>query len=93
MDLLNKLLASGKKPDLVRLSGIYKFFTRRYEGLELAWFLDVRHALDEYITMADSIGDRELISDYRERLDGLARRWKRTRPSRRQKTPWSSASR
>lgn len=73
LDLLNKLLASGKKPDLVRLSGIYKFFTRRYEGLELAWFLDVRHALDEYITMADSIGDRELISDYRERLDGLAR--------------------
>ena len=47
-------------------------FTRGYDGLELAWFLDVQHALQNYIVTASVVGSPQVRTDYESELDKLA---------------------
>jgi hypothetical protein len=71
-DLLQESLRGDTRRDLDRLTQIYAFFTRGYDGLELAWFLDVQHALENYIVMAGVVGSPHVRTLYESQLDKLA---------------------
>ena len=72
LDLLQQQLATDQKPDMDRLTRIYGFFTKGYDGLELAWFLDVQHALQNYIVTAKAVDNPNLRKAYESLLDKLA---------------------
>ena len=57
---------------MTRLTRIYTLFTRGYDGLELAWFVDAQHALENYIVMANIVGGPQVRTGYESRLDKLA---------------------
>ena len=71
-DVLQDSLRAENRPNLDRLTQIHAFFTRGYDGLELAWFLDVQHALQNYIVMASVVGSPQVRTDYESELDKLA---------------------
>ncbi len=70
-DVLQESLRA-EKPDLARLTEIHAFFTRGYDGLELAWFLDADHALLNYIVTASAVGSPGIRTEYEKVLDRLA---------------------
>ncbi len=71
-DVLQDSLRAENRHNLVRLTKIHTFFTRGYDGLELAWFLDAQHALENYIVMASVVGSPQVRAEYENRLDKLA---------------------
>jgi hypothetical protein len=71
-ELLQKSVGGDTKQDMARLTKIYGLFTRGYDGLELAWFLDVQHALENYIVTANAVGSGQVRTAYEEILDKLA---------------------
>lgn len=72
LDLLQQSLAADEKPNLDRLTQVYGFFTKGYDGLELAWFLDVQHALQNYIVTTKAVDNPGLRKAYEATLDRLA---------------------
>jgi hypothetical protein len=63
----------GEKPDLARLTRIHAFFVRGYDGLELAWFADVQHALHNYVATAGAVGKAGIRTAYEKKLGELAK--------------------
>ena len=59
-DVLQDSLRADNKHNLARLTRIHAFFTRGYDGLELAWFLDAQHALENYVVMASVVGSPQV---------------------------------
>jgi hypothetical protein len=74
MNRLRAQLEDGKVPDPAVLDEVYKRCTAGNEGLELVWFLDLRHALRRYKGMAPNVGNPELQTRYGNLLDFLAGR-------------------
>ncbi len=71
-DELQRELRGSKDPDLAVLDKVYKKYTAGHEGLELAWFVDVREALRHYREIARGCNRPELKAAYGALLDGLA---------------------
>jgi hypothetical protein len=71
-DLLQESVRGETKRDLDRLTKIYSLFARGYDGLELAWFLDVQRALGNYIVTVNAVGNRHVSREYKQLLDRLA---------------------
>jgi hypothetical protein len=71
-ELLQQSVRGDTKRDMDRLAQIYGLFTRGYDGLELAWFLDVQHALENYMAMANTVGSPQVRTAYERLLDKLA---------------------
>jgi hypothetical protein len=71
-DALQQSLAGDKKPDLASLTGIHARYAAGYEGLDLVWFLDVQHALHNYIATIGGVNAPGLRALYEKKLDALA---------------------
>ncbi len=67
-------LDSEGAADLSELNAIYKRFASSHEGLGLVWFIEVRHALRQYLAVARSIGNAQLEAGYQGLMDTLADR-------------------
>lgn len=72
LDVLQEQLDSDQKPDLARLTRIYGLFVRGYDGLDLAWFLGVQHALQNYIVTSGAVDSPKVRTAYENQLDKLA---------------------
>ena len=73
-DRLRAQLRDAETAGTAVLDAVYKRYTAGYEGLELVWFLDVRHSLRRYREMAPYVGDPAMQARYDVLLDFLAQR-------------------
>ena len=71
-DALQALLRGEKQPDLPVLTRIHSRYTAGYEGLELVWFLDVQHALHNYIATIGAVNEPQVRAASEKVLDKLA---------------------
>ena len=79
-DALHETLGAGKQPDVALLQRSYARLIAGYEGLELVWFLDVQHALHNYIAMIGAVDKPAIRAAYEQKLDDLAKIWTPTWP-------------
>ena len=68
---MQEQLARDAGPELAALDALYAKYAGGNNGLELAWFADVRRALRRYLTTARSIGNPEIQKQYEALLDAL----------------------
>ena len=54
-DALQESLRGDKQPDMALLARIHARYIAGYDGLELVWFLDVQHALHNYIATIGAV--------------------------------------
>ncbi len=55
------------------LRDIWKLYKADHEGLELVWFVDVQHGLDNYLSILAVAANQEKVrADFQSRLDRLA---------------------
>ncbi len=72
LDDIRQQLARKEGPELTALDAAYLPFTSGEDGLGRVWFLDVRHGLRQYLTVARSIGNPKLRKQYEVLLEDLA---------------------
>ncbi len=60
-------------PDIATLTNVYRRFAADHEGLDLVWFIDVQHALRNYLAISKAIGNPQIKADYERLLDSLAK--------------------
>ena len=70
---LQESLQSDRQPDLARLARIHALYVAGYDGLELAWFLDVQHALHNYIATTGAVDSPQVRTAYERVLNKLAK--------------------
>jgi hypothetical protein len=68
---LNAELQS-EQPDKATLTKIYYRYAANYDGLELAWFLDVQQALRNYIALQNAVDNATVRAAYEKRMNRLA---------------------
>ena len=71
-DALQESLRGDKQPDLALLDPHSPHYTAGYDGLELVWFLDVQHALHNYIATIGAVDNPQVRAAYEKMLDSLA---------------------
>jgi hypothetical protein len=71
-DALRRELNSNGQPDKALLAGIHAHYQTADEGLELVWFLDVQHALHNYIFAVGFVDTPQIRAAYDAMLDKLA---------------------
>ena len=69
---LQDQLRGDKQPDRAALKRIFGRYNADHEGLELVWFLDVEHALHNYIAMLGAVGNPEIRTRFENSMKGLA---------------------
>ena len=50
---------------------IFGRYNSDHEGLELVWFIDVQHALHNYIAMLGAVGNAEIQTAFQKQISGL----------------------
>jgi len=78
-DALQESLRGEKQPDLTVLTRIHSRYTAGYEGLELVWFLDVQHALHNYIATIGALNEPQVRAASEKVLAKLAAPWMKTK--------------
>jgi hypothetical protein len=69
---MQETLRSEKGPDVPLLTRVWARYAAGYEGLELVWFLDVQHALHNYIATSNAVNDPQIRPKSERVLDELA---------------------
>jgi len=69
---LQEALRGDKQPDVELLARIHARYVAGYAGLELVWFLDVQHALHNYIATSGAVESPRVRRAYQKVLDRLA---------------------
>ena len=69
---LQEELHAEKLPDKALLDEVHKRYAAGEDGLELVWFLDVQHALGNYMFMVDAVNNPKVRTAYDAMLDKLA---------------------
>jgi hypothetical protein len=70
--VLQDELRGDKQPNKVLLDEVYKRYMAAEDGLDLVWFLDVQHALRNYMFMVAAVGNPQVRAAYDAMLDKLA---------------------
>ena len=71
-DALQEELRGDKQPDKALLADVYKRYAAGEDGLELVWFLDVQHALRNYVATVNAVDNPQVRAAYDAMLDKLA---------------------
>jgi hypothetical protein len=69
---LQESLRGAKQPDVALLNRLHSYYTADCEGLELVWFLDVQHALYNYMLTIGAVNDPQVRPAADQVLDKLA---------------------
>ena len=69
---LQEALRADGTPDTLLLTRVFEKYNADYEGLELVWFLDVQHALHNYIATIGAVGNPGVRTAYETKLESLA---------------------